>query len=42
MRSKEAVSAFSSRNSKSNYTAKKEPILNQFIVWFRDFLDNTE
>jgi hypothetical protein len=42
MRKQETVSALSSRNSNSNSTTKKNTILNQFAVWFRDFLDNAE
>ena len=42
MRKQETISALSSRNSNSNYTTKKNTILNQFVDWFRDFLDNAE
>ena len=42
MRKQETVTALSSRNSNSNYATKKNTILNQFVVWFRDFLDNAE
>ena len=42
MRKQDTISALSSRNSNSNYTTKKNTILNQFVDWFRDFLDNAE
>ncbi len=42
MRKQESVSAFSSRNPESNLFIKKESFLDQFIIWFRNFLDNDE
>ena len=42
MRKQQAVSAISSVNLKSNYQTKKQSLLNQFVVWFRNFLDNAE
>jgi hypothetical protein len=42
MRKQESVSAFSTRNPESNLFIKKESLLDQFIVWFRNFLDNGE
>jgi hypothetical protein len=38
----EFTSSFATGNSKSNYSVKKEPIIDQFITWFRNFLDNAE
>ncbi|WP_262503040.1 hypothetical protein [Polaribacter glomeratus] len=40
MRKQESISTFSSASSESNYYAKKESLLDQFIIWFRKFLDN--
>ncbi|MGJ8761917.1 MULTISPECIES: hypothetical protein [unclassified Polaribacter] len=31
-----------SKNSTSNYASKKTSIVDNFVVWFRDFLDNAE
>jgi len=42
MRKQESTSNFSSRNLESNYTLKNESILDQFIIWFRNFLDSAE
>ncbi|MCI2229171.1 phosphoribosylaminoimidazolecarboxamide formyltransferase [Polaribacter sp. MSW13] len=42
MRNQESTATFSSSNLESNRSTKKESILDQFIVWFRDFLDNAE
>jgi hypothetical protein len=30
------------QDSAANYTTKKESIVNQFVNWFRNFLENAE
>ncbi|WP_284041576.1 MULTISPECIES: hypothetical protein [unclassified Polaribacter] len=42
MRNHKSTATFSSRNSSINHNTKNESILDHFIVWFRDFLDNAE
>lgn len=42
MNKQETVAVFSSRNSESNYTTEKKSISSQFVIWFRNFLDNAE
>ncbi|WP_302849579.1 hypothetical protein [Polaribacter sp. L3A8] len=42
MRKHESTTTFSSKNSMSNHNSKNDSILDHFIVWFRDFLDNAE
>ena len=36
------TSAIASSNRNSNYTVKKESLLDQFVIWFRNFLENAE
>lgn len=40
MSKQESTTTFSNSNLTSNYEAKKESLYDQFIVWFRNFLDN--
>lgn len=40
MKKQESTATFSSSNLASNYNSKKESLYDQFIVWFRNFLDN--
>ena len=42
MRKQESVSTFYPRNSVSTYFKKKKSLSDQFIIWFRNFLDNEE
>ncbi|WP_262510188.1 MULTISPECIES: hypothetical protein [Polaribacter] len=42
MRKHESSATFLSKNSESNPDIKNDSILDHFIVWFRDFLDNAE
>ncbi len=42
MRKQEYSSSVASSNSNSNYTVKKESLVDQFIDWFRNFLENAE
>jgi len=41
MRKQESTASVS-RNSTSNYSSKKASIVDHFVIWFRDFLDNAE
>lgn len=36
------TSTIASGNSNSNYAVKKQSLLDQFRIWFRDFLENAE
>ncbi|WP_405606621.1 hypothetical protein [Polaribacter sp. Asnod1-A03] len=42
MRKQDANAAFSGSDLTQNHTNGKESLLNNFIDWFRDFLDNAE
>ncbi len=38
----EYTSHIATGNTKSSYSVKKEPLIYQFVTWFRNFLDNAE
>ncbi|MDP5104585.1 MAG: hypothetical protein NWQ31_00260 [Polaribacter sp.] len=40
MSKQESTANFSNSNLASNYNSKKESLTDQFIIWFRKFLDN--
>lgn len=42
MKKLNTTTAFSTNNLSTNYSTKKESLLDQFIEWFRNFLDNAE
>jgi hypothetical protein len=42
MLKQETAYELSSRNSRTNHSAKKRPIIDKFILWFRNFIDNAE
>ncbi|MHB0754585.1 hypothetical protein [Polaribacter sp. M15] len=42
MRKQESSTVITSTNRHQNYGTKKESIINQFVTWFRDFLENAE
>ena len=42
MNNQNTTATFSSQNSSTNYTPKKQSLIYQFRDWLRDFLDNAE
>jgi hypothetical protein len=38
----EYTSYIATGNTKSKYSVKKETLVDQFVTWFRNFLDNAE
>ncbi len=42
MRKEQLTSSVASSNSSHSSTAKKQSFLDQFIHWFRDFIENAE
>jgi len=42
MREEEYTSSIASSNTNSSYSVKKEPLVNKFITWFRNFLESAE
>ena len=39
---KHESTTLTSKNATSNYASKKTSIIDNFVVWFRDFLNNAE
>ncbi|WP_439130324.1 hypothetical protein [Polaribacter sp.] len=42
MKKQESTTALATGNLSQNYNTKKESIVDQFVNWFRDFLENAE
>jgi hypothetical protein len=40
MKKQQYLTGLSTKSSESNYDTKRESLLDQFILWFRRFLDN--
>ncbi|WP_397445567.1 hypothetical protein [Polaribacter sp. R77954] len=42
MKNQDSSTVLTATNRHQNYSNKKESMINQFVTWFREFLENAE